>query len=537
MIVLCQQCLANTSSYYIRTLSDSSSKPLLLIPRSEVEALFKEIFETLSIYADFPEVWYHPGFDIGFTEDGVPRPRYLGRFSNDCSLDDLEAMIPAAGDPSEEPQKVDDRSFPAFRRKMDAAILAGKNKTKAARDRKRRDRVIAKIASCAQLKRTQCYLGIRPRGIVNKRDFLTDPNLTWEQSESAQAKYEEASGLRLPRPVPTSPAPHPFHQNVVFISVDIESDEQDHKKVTEIGISTLDTLDLIGVPPGEGGVHWMKKIRARHFRIAEWAHLKNSVHVSGCPDKFLEKFGTSEWISVVNAPQIVASCFRHPFSEPGHYTAFPEKADTIGRYGLDKQLLTHHLQPFTEIQQTRNIVLVGHDIKSDIAYLRTVGYDVTNLPNLLEAIDTIDLFKAMKFVQNAPSLGTVLLELGLTGWHLHNAGNDAGYTMEALVGICFAAVTATAKTFPDQSKVEAAVAEAQARLIEDFEEWEIANEEGRDGGAAIPLSSISEIRGEQTFEQSMRYGQKAEDRVERKVTAKPKQRLADIDTDDEWFTI
>ena len=35
----------------------------------------------------------------------------------------------------------------------------------------------------------------------------------------------------------------------------------DQTKITEIGISTLDTLDLINVPPGEGGAEWMKKIR------------------------------------------------------------------------------------------------------------------------------------------------------------------------------------------------------------------------------------------------------------------------------------
>lgn len=132
---------ADISSYYIRTLLDNSPEPLLLTPKSEVHALFVEIFETLGVHADFPDVWSHPGFDIGFQEEGSPRPRYLGRLTNNCSLDELEEMIPKEGSALEEPQNVADWSFPAFRRKMEAAILAGKVKNKAAKEKKRKDRV------------------------------------------------------------------------------------------------------------------------------------------------------------------------------------------------------------------------------------------------------------------------------------------------------------------------------------------------------------------------------------------------------------
>ena len=413
-------------------------------------------------------------------------------------------MIPAPGEAGEEPQEVDDRSFPAFRRKMEEAILAGKGKSKAAKEKKRRERVVTKKAWCTQLKRSQCYLGIRPRGSVNKDEFFADPNLMWEQAKAAQAAYENA--IKLPKLVPTDPAPYPFHDNVIFICVDVEAYEWNQRQITEIGVSTLDTSDLVSTPPGEGGVEWMKKIRARHFRVKEYAHLKNSKHVSGCPDQFLERFGTSEWISSFNAPQVVASCFRHPFSAPGQYTPFPADNRPIGRYGYDQQLLSQYLQPRNDSHQKRNIILVGHDIKADIQYLKTIGYDVTTQPNLVEAIDTTHLFKAMKHGHNTSSLGAVLLELGLTGWHLHNAGNDAGYTMEALIGLSFAALTATPKTIPQQEELDAAAEEAQARLIEDIEEWEIADEEGGDGGPAVALSEKKE---NPTFDQGIHRGQKA----------------------------
>ena len=393
------------------------TKPLLLIPREEVLDLFKEIYTNLRIPAKFPDVTRHPGFDIEFEEEGSPRPRYLGRLTDHMSLLDLEAEIPEPGMEPGEPQVLEDRTFPAFRRKMEAAIQAGKNRQKNAKSKKKQDRVIQKRGWCAQLKRAQCYLGIRPRGIASKEDFHNNPNHTYEESRAAQAAYEKAAGLKLPTLVATSPAPYPFDNDVVFVCVDVESYERDHKKITEIGISTLDTLDLLNTPPGEGGVEWMKKIRARHFRIAEYAHLQNTEFINGCADRFEEKFGKSEWISINEAPQVIASCFRHPFSTPGQYASYPSDVRMVGRYGCGSQ----YVPPVNKDAPKRNIVLVGHEISGDIQYLRNIGYDVSNLSNLLEAIDTTDLFRAMKHGQNPTSLGSVLLDLELIGWNLHNA--------------------------------------------------------------------------------------------------------------------
>ena len=118
------------------------------------------------------------------------------------------------------------------------------------------------------------------------------------------------------------PAPYAFHLDAVFVSIDIEVHELDSKKVTEVGISTLDTADLATRPLGEGGVEWMSHMRCRHFRVADYAHIVNNRFVTGCPDKFMPKFGSSEWISVNEIPQVVAACFRPPYSRPGftHHT-------------------------------------------------------------------------------------------------------------------------------------------------------------------------------------------------------------------------
>lgn len=223
--------------------------------------------------------------------------------------------------------------------------------------------------------------------------------------------YDIARSADLPELDVTKSVPYLFDKNVVFVCVDVEAWEKDHSVITEIGVSTLDTNDLARLPPGEGGKNWMTAIRPRHFRISEYKHLMNQDFVAGCPDRFEKEFGSSSFISIKEAPQIIASCFREPFSAS-------YKMKTHENIVSDS-LLEALNQP--DPQAKRNIILVGHDIRSDIDYLKQIGYDVSNLPNLLEAIDTADMFKALKHEQQSRSLGGVLLELEMVGWNLHNA--------------------------------------------------------------------------------------------------------------------
>ena len=182
--------------------------------------------------------------------------------------------------------------------------------------------------------------------------------------------------------------------------------------ITEIGVCTLDTKDLKKLPSGEEGMNWMTAIRPRHFRIFEHKHLINTEFIVGCADKFEKKFGESSFISIKDAPQIVASCFKDPFS-----SSYRMKSRSMSYIADSLNELSLQANP----HEKRNIVLVGHDVRSDIGFLRKVGYDVSNLSNLLEAIDTADMFKALMHEQNSRNLGGVLLELEIIGWNLHNA--------------------------------------------------------------------------------------------------------------------
>lgn len=45
------------------------------------------------------------------------------------------------------------------------------------------------------------------------------------------------------------------------------------------------------------------------------------------------------------------------------------------------------------------------------------------------------MWRYLKREANPRNLGSILAELGITGWNLHNAGNDAVYTLQAMVAI------------------------------------------------------------------------------------------------------
>lgn len=207
-------------------------------------------------------------------------------------------------------------------------------------------------------------------------------------------------------------APYDFDSSVVFISVDIEWYERDQNKITEIGISTLDTRDLHGVAPGLHGANWYTYVRHRHFRIAENSHLVNTEFVQGCPTAF--QFGSSEFIRSADMPKVIASCFQPPYSaREGH------RSDD-------------------EMYQTRTLVVVGHGVMTDIKMLRKHGYDMLNhtmLHPVWPLADTQRYYRTFKKQQEPAKLAAVLYDFDIIAFGLHNAGNDAAYTMQALIAI------------------------------------------------------------------------------------------------------
>lgn len=228
---------------------------------------------------------------------------------------------------------------------------------------------------------------------------------------------------QLPAVDPEKPAPHLFEEHPVIISVDVEAHEINHNVITEVGITTLDTKDLIGVAPGKDGANWFSKARHRHFRIEEFKHIVNNQNIQGCPDRF--EFGQSEFVKLSDAPAVVASCFREPFSRV--QTRQELETDFYGETDA------------TEIPpgppQKRAIILIGHAPEGDIRYLQQLGYNPLHASNLVEVLDTAALYRIYRREQLPTNLGTILYNFDMVGWSLHNAGNDAAYTLQAFLGI------------------------------------------------------------------------------------------------------
>ena len=293
-----------------------------------------------------------------------------------------------------------------------------------------------------QVKRTQQYLGL-----CTARTPAVG---------SMEAVCSDLEGLRIPprlveedsaRPIhgDLESPPNDFDTMVILISVDVEAFEFNQKLVTEIGISTLDTLDLLGLQPGAKGINWAAKVRSRHFRIREHSHRINKVHVEGCADKF--DFGQSEWISKQDVVSVLKGCFspsRSPYSNG-----------------------------------TCKVVLVGHDIAADMNYLNELGFDVARM--ISDCIDTSDLYKASRRDGRQSALSTLLLEYGIAAKHLHNAGNDANYTLRVMVAIALDDSQnrrdAEEWEVEKRNRMEAACKAARAKVCTEFEGWSTSEDE------------------------------------------------------------
>ncbi|OXV07023.1 hypothetical protein Egran_05211 [Elaphomyces granulatus] len=450
--------------YYIYPPEDISTRPLLLMSAVQVQSLIDDINEHFHCSLSIP-IDRRLGLILPFVKDGTPEPVFLGQCTSKETKDELELTIPSPwddteqGNPSADENLQNHPKFNLFRAKMQAGVEATKRRTKADKASRKLAQIRRQVDASRSLKRAQRYLGLRPRRPRDLHLPVFDMNTTSEEIEKAEMEYGLACGTILPPFDLDRPAPFPFAGEPIFICVDIEANERFHDDITEIGISVLDPLDLIGLAPGKDGENWISQIRSRHLRIQERSHVVNRTYLTGCPDKF--GFGKSEFVPLKMAAQTVDECFQPPY-----LAQFPTAAEIatdgteqqsddvthggLSLMGVDKEIPEYKMR-------TRSIVFVGHDTRPDIRYLRLLGSTLFDTPTetplptnpsvepdnpcamqrpkFLEALDTGTLFRILKRQNNSSALGYVLYDLGINSRNLHNAGNDARYTLEAMVRI------------------------------------------------------------------------------------------------------
>jgi hypothetical protein len=174
--------------------------------------------------------------------------------------------------------------------------------------------------------------------------------------------------------------------STLVVCLDIEAYEFDHRLILEIGITTI----RIQKNPTTDEILFLDQPIVQHYLIKENVKIFNGKHVINRKHQFA--FGDSIELSMEEVSQSLYYLLSCP--------------------------------------QT---VLVGHNILSDIGFLSKAGYPIP--PHIrIQVLDTQLMFAQLRRQPSErASLEKCMTSLGITekhhSSHLHNAGNDAWYTM------------------------------------------------------------------------------------------------------------
>ena len=179
-----------------------------------------------------------------------------------------------------------------------------------------------------------------------------------------------------------------YTRSTILFSLDIEAWEKDINRITEIGISIYD--------PRRQEVSLTPYIKTIHIRIAEHKHLRNGKYV---PDHAEDFIGENSIVLL------------------------EKKA-----IALLQRLINHFFCPF----YSSRCILVGHDLRGDLQWLNKLGIEIRH--DALQ-LDTQAVF-AYTHGQNGASLSNALRAIKQPYALLHNAGNDAYYTLLLAFRLC-----------------------------------------------------------------------------------------------------
>ena len=174
--------------------------------------------------------------------------------------------------------------------------------------------------------------------------------------------------------------------DAIIVSFDLEPLKPGAPDISQMGVSILDTRCLsLDISKSTGS------LLTRHFVIGGQKRFRRQGM------KFY--FGTSEYLTDDKVNEVIL-----------------------------KQLYIHD-----EIkgQGYRNIILVGHGLRSDLAVLRKRGIFIQDIPTIIAKFDTT--YIAMEVLGIKSSLYHLLKILDCPHKNLHIAGNDANYTLRALL--------------------------------------------------------------------------------------------------------
>ncbi|GAB1320616.1 Good for full DBP5 activity protein 2 [Madurella fahalii] len=428
--------------YYVHQPVKLGQKPAIFVPTYQFQHLLDVINAKLETQLTIPPGKNEERFKMSFGHGNTPRPRFLGRSNSPECFKTLCAAVPAP-----KPEDALDHATHCGREEfmnLLAIVDQAKKRTKDKRskpDKNRIKRIQRHRDWSRSVKRVQRYLGLRQK-LTSRETPLPD----------------KPAVLGVHLPITQEP-----EGSVLFVAIDIEAYEENQALITEVGIAMLDTNDIRGVAPGDGGQDWFQLISARHIRVKENSWAINSRYIQGCANHF--SFGTSEFIEQAEIPAVL------------------EKL-------IDNATLA---DPVDGTLRPRPVVLVFHESSADINYLKKLGYSLSKARNVVEIVDTREMHQSVGRSNDGRSLGSVLDYLGIPSRDLHNAGNDAVYTLRAMIGLAVKKrLMSLEKT--DDKLLEHHIPYSEFKEKEkQHEEWASGGEDTDGGDAITPVSPEPEF--------------------------------------------
>ncbi|KAI9713345.1 MAG: hypothetical protein M1828_001438 [Chrysothrix sp. TS-e1954] len=265
------------------------------------------------------------------------------------------------------------------------------------------------------------------------------------------------------------PLKGPFEDDAVFVSIDIENlcwcGKGEQRKLTEVGISWLDTRELEGVIAKDRGVGLREHIHDRHLVVEE--HLRKGHGLSGrCTAGWHQGnlmdplFCASERIGLAQVGDVVVNHLRRLVGLDGvtitaediieGQRAAPsmfrddDDYDDEPSWWIDQQAKypSPPKSPRPDASSRgRKVYFIFHDPKEDVKALRAHGVNLDRYFSGHELINTQSSILGSRLVSRGlrntsqPRLEEFLEYAGVTATSLHNGSNDARFTLEAFIAV------------------------------------------------------------------------------------------------------